>query len=85
MNLPIHRRESAFKINKDVFNTKLGKGEIDFYKPRRETLAQWVSDCEKRMGKLRLHPHWGSACSPHGLGGTTDWNADTKIELQEGA
>lgn len=63
----IHKREAAFKRNPDIWNTKLGAGEIDFYKPRQETLAQWVGEVEKRMGALRLRPAWGRACTPHKL------------------
>lgn len=60
---PIEYRQARFLENPDIWNTKLTKEELDFYKPRRETLASWISDVERAVSSLRFHPAWGRACT----------------------
>lgn len=59
----ISAREAQFMANKDIWNVKLTAMELDFYKPKKETIASWVSEVERRMGSLRFHPAWGRACT----------------------
>lgn len=69
---PIERREKVFTRleNRSIWDIPLSGGEIDIIK--RETLSSkshasliaWcVSDCERRVSKIRFHSHWGRACS----------------------
>lgn len=62
-------RERVLARQGNIWDKKLTREELDLHRPSTPSsmapgaFRAWcVSDCEKRVSKLRFHSHWGRAC-----------------------
>lgn len=74
MNEPILIRQEIFQAYALVFDLPLGPNELDFYKPRRETVSQWVNEIEREISALRFKSGWGRATATRYSGNRVEPN-----------